>query len=181
MATPITYLRVSGKTAGSDLVDKLKVLNNVSIANAFRQLCNWFQAVAIGARTFNGAVHAGGVPATNTVTFSSIANNDTVTINGVVLTAKTSGATGNNQFNIGGSDTAAAVNLAALLNSATAPAKILGVVSAVPAAAVVTITWMEPGAAGNLGTAAISAHGSVGGAAFSSGSDGTITLLAKGI
>lgn len=182
MPSPITYVRVSGKTAGAQLVDKLKVLNNVSIANAFRNIGEWFQTVGIGARTFNGACHAGGTPATNTVTFSAIANNDTVTINGVVLTAKTAGTqSGNSQFSIGTSDTLAAANLAALLNSASAPAKILGVVSATSAAAVVTITWMEPGAAGNLGTAAISLHGSVGSANFTTGTDGTITLLAKGI
>jgi hypothetical protein len=175
-------MRVSGKNAGSDLTNKLAVLNNVSIANAFRNIGLWFEAVGIGARTFNGAVMAGGTPATNTVTFAGIANNDTVTINGVVFTAKTAGTqSGNAQFSIGTSDTQAAVNFAAILNAANAPAKILGVVSATSAAAVVTITWTEPGAVGNLGTAAISLHGSVGGANFSGGTDGTVTLLAKGI
>jgi hypothetical protein len=178
-------MRVSGRTAGSSLVTKLAVLNNVSIANAFRNIAAWFDAVGIGARSFNGAVHAGGTPATNAVTFSSIANGDTVTLNGVVLTAETSGATGNNQFNIGGSDAQAAINLAALINSPTAPAKILGVVYATVAnpgtGKVVTINSTEPGAIGNLYTLAISAHGSVTGATFASGADGTITLLAKGI
>lgn len=177
-----TYMRVSGKTAGSNLVDKLKVLNNVSIANAFRNIGDWFETVGIGGRTFNGAVSAGGTPSTDTVTLSAFVNNDTVTINGVVLTGKTAGTqSGNAQFSIGTSDTQAAANLAALINSATAPAKILGVVSATSSGAVVTLTWMEPGAVGNLGTAAISAHGSVGSANFANGTDGTITLLAKGI
>lgn len=181
MAATTTYLRVSGKTGGSSLVDKLKVLNNVSIANAFRNIGDWFQTIGIGARSFNGAVHAGGTPGSGTITFSSFANNDTVTINGVVFTAKTSGASGANQFNLGSTDTTAAANLAAAINSATAPAKILGVVYATSAAAVITVTATEPGAITNLYTLAISAHGSVSGALLTGGADGTITLLAKGI
>jgi hypothetical protein len=182
MGSPLTYVRVSGKTTGAQLVDKLKVLNNVSIANAFRNIGDWFQAVGIGARTFNGAVNAGGAPATNTVTFTAFVNNDTVTINGVVFTGKTAGTqSGNAQFAIGASDTLTAVNFANLLNAATAPAKVLGVVQVTSAAAVATLTWMEPGAVGNLGTAAISAHGTVGAANFANGTDGTITLLAKGV
>lgn len=187
MASPIQLVKIVGKTAGSDLTNKLIVLNNVSIANAFRNIGKWIQDIGIGARSFNGFIFAGsaGVAAAQTVTFSSLANNDTVTINGVVYTAKTSGATGVQQFNLGASDTTAAANLAALINSTnaagTAPAKILGIVSATSAAAVVTLTAIEPGAIGNLYTLAISAHGSVGGAVFASGADGVITPLAKGI
>lgn len=179
---PITYMRVSGKTAGSNLADKLKVLNNVSIANAFRNIGDWIQSVGIGARSFNGVVHAGGTPSSQTVTFASFVAGDTVTINGVVFTGSDTAST-NVQIKTGAgtTNTTVALSFANLINSATAPAKILGVVQATAALAVTTLTWMEPGAIGNLGTAAISAHGSVGGATFTSGADGTITLLAKGI
>lgn len=179
MAT-LSYVRVSGRTTGSSLTSKLAVLNNVSIANAFRNIGDWFAAVGIGSRTFNGVCHAGGTPASNTVTLSSFVASDTVTVNGVVLTGSAS-PSGASQFKIGASDSATAINLAACINSATAPAKILGCVYATVSGAVVTLTSYEPGAIGNLMTLAISAHGSVGGATFSSGADGTITLIAKGL
>jgi phage tail sheath gpL-like len=189
MASPIVAVRITGKTAGSDLALKLANLTNVSIANAFRNIGNWFMSVGIGARSFNGFVHTGGTQAINAVTFSSFANNDTVTINGVVLTGKTT-VIAANQFVVGASDTITAANLAYYLNNGVAtpggafgapPAKIWGVVTASAAAAVVTLTAQETGAIGNLYTLAISAHGSVTGANFASGADGTIIALAKGI
>ena len=183
MPSPIQYIKIAGKTAGSDLTNKLIVLNNVSIANAFRNIGAWFESIGIGARSFNGAIFAGsgGVRAFGTITISSTGNGDTVVINGVTLTAETSGATGNNQFNIGGSDTQAAINLAALINSATAPAKILGVVQATVSGKVVTITAVEPGAIGNIFTLVGTGGNTASGAVFTTGADGVITLLAKGI
>lgn len=187
MPSVTTYVRVSGKTAGSSLVDKLKVLNNVSIANAFRNIAVWFDAVAIGGRSFNGFVNAGGTPSTDTITFSSFANTNTVTINGVVFTGTTAAPVSNVTFQIGTSDTITAANLVRLLNNTTGnafgppPAKVWGVVQATSAGAVVTLTATEPGTITNLYTLAISLNGSVGSANFTGGADGTITFLAKGI
>lgn len=123
-----------------------------------------------------------GVLASGTVTFSSIANNDTVTINGRVYTAKTSGATGLQQFNIGGSDTAAAANLAAAINADTS-ALVSGVVVATSAAAIVTVKAVTPGVAGNGLTLAISAHGSVSGSGLltSGAQDATFNTIHKGV
>ncbi len=187
MPSTTTYIRVSGKTAGSDLVTKLQVLSNVSIANAFRNIGMWFETVALGGRSFNGVVNAGGAPSSNTITFTSFANTNTVTINGVVFTGTTAAPVSNQTFQIGASDTITAANLVRLINGTTGnsfglpPAKVAGVVTATSAAGVVTLTATEPGAITNLYSLAISANGSVGGANFTGGTDGTITLLAKGI
>lgn len=190
MASPIQYVKFVGRTAGSDLTNKLIVLNNVSIANAFRNIGAWFESIGIGARDFNGYVFAGsaGVPSTNAVTFSSVVAADTVTINGVVYTGSDTATTSNVQFKTGGTDTTAALSLANVINGISAngtsvnpPAKINGIVMASAALGVVTLTAIEPGAIGNLYTLAISAHGSVTGATFASGADGVITALAKGL
>lgn len=120
------------------------------------------------------------VAATGTITFSSIANNDTVTVNGRVYTAKTSGATGAQQFNIGGSDAQAALNLQAKINADTSTL-VLGVVTASSSSSGVTkITCVIPGNIGNLCTLAISAHGSVSGANLTGGSEGTSGTISKG-
>lgn len=109
-----------------------------------------------------------GVQASGTVTFSSLANNDTVTIGGIVFVAKTSGASGALQFNLGANDTAAAVNFAAAVN---AHASLVRVVTASPAAAVTTIACTHKGLIGNYVTLAISAHGSVSAATLASGTN----------
>ena len=101
------------------------------------------------------------VAASATITFSSIANNDTVTINGIVFTAKTSGATGN-QFNLGATDTDAAANCAIAVN-ASATAGVVGIVSCSAASGVVTVTALPKGLIGNAISVAISAHGTIGG------------------
>lgn len=190
MPSSYQYVKFVGKTAGSDLTNKLIVLNNVSIANAFRNIGNWFDSIGSGSRSFNGYVFAGigGVPAVNAITFSSIAAADTVTINGVVYTGSDTATTSNVQFKTGGTDTTAALSLARVINgisangtSVTPPAKINGIIVASAALGVVTLTAVEPGAIGNLMTLAISAHGSVTGATFATGADGVITPLAKGI
>ena len=184
--TPTQTVKIVGKTCGATLARGILNAGNVAIANVFRNIGEFFTTIGIGSRGFNGYVSAGGVQAYDAVTFSSIANADTVTVNGVVFTAKTAGTqSGVQQFSIGTSDTAAATNLAARINNTDGvgapPAKVFGVVTALAAAGVVTITAVEPGAIGNLYTLAISAHGSVTGANFANGTDGTVTYLSKGL
>lgn len=122
---------------------------------------------------------SGAVRASGTITLSSIANNDTVTVNGRVYTAKTSGASGAQQFNIGGSDTNAAINLAAAINADSGSSLVAGVLTAsVLSAGVVTTTAVWPGLEGNGLTIAISAHGSVSGSGLlTSGAAGTTANL----
>jgi hypothetical protein len=75
----------------------------------------------------------GGISATARVTASIVCvlantdNNDTVGIGAVTLTAKTSGASGENEFNLGASNAAMAVNLAAAIN---AHSQLAGIVTA---------------------------------------------------
>lgn len=141
--------------------------NAADVWSYFRTLENYFSGGTTGSKSLKIQVQNGAVAASGTITFSSIANNDTITVNGTVFTAKTSGATGN-QFNIGASDTTAAANAVVAIN-ASATAVVSNVVLATSAAAVITITSLVPGPIGNLGTLAISAHGSVSGANLTGG------------
>lgn len=135
------------------------------------------------------------------LTLSSFVAGDTITINGVTLTGVTAaaGITALNQFVIATSDALTAQNLINVIN--TNP--FLGSVTATRATAVVTLisdqsltsaasahvtvandtvllTSIIPGTIANLFTLAISARGSVGGATFSGGTDGTHTTLSVG-
>lgn len=85
-----------------------------------------------------------------TVSQADAVADDTVTIGGVVLTAKSSGAS-TDEFNIGASDAALATNLAAAIN---AQATLSQVVTASSAADVVTVTCNYPGVVGNIITLA---------------------------
>jgi phage tail sheath gpL-like len=137
--------------------------------------------------TVAGAIHTGrlsivttAVQATGTITLSSLANNDTITVNGVVYTAKTSGASGLNQFNLGASDTTAAANFVAKLNADTSTS-ITDVVTATSALAVITFTSVVPGNVGNAITIAISAHGTASAARLASGAGDTPVVVYNGI
>jgi hypothetical protein len=114
-------------------------------------------------------ISTGAIQAFGTITLSGMVATDTVTINGVVFTAVSSGATGN-QFNIGGSDTITATNLARAINASTT-ANVINVVFATSAANVVTVTAVQPGLQGNMNTLAASNH------AFISGGTTTPSLL----
>lgn len=184
MPSPITYVKVTGKTAGSDLVLKLQNLNNVSISNAFRNIGKWFEGVGMGVRTFNGTVMAGGAQASNTETAGVVVNGNTVVINGVTFTAAASVTT--NVTYLSGTGSVAAISLANAINGNTgfgaAPAKVAGVVYATVSGAVVTITAFEPGTIGNIYTLTQSANWTIGsGVTLLNGVDGTITNIAKGI
>lgn len=146
----------------------------------YRKLETLIGQLGLGVFSSNLKVVPNLVAATGTVTFSSLANNDTVTVNARIYTAKTSGAAGLQQFNLGANDTAAAVNFAAIVNADTST-QIKGVVTASPAAAVTTITAVVPGNTGNACTLAISAHGSVSGANLTAGTEGTTATYVHGL
>ena len=114
------------------------------------------------------------VAASGTVTAASAQAADTVTVAGVAFTAVSGSPTGN-QFDISGSDTAAAASLASAIN-ASATAGINGVVSATSSGAVVTVTAKVPGLIGN-GITLASSNGTrlaTSGARLASGA-GTLT------
>lgn len=96
-----------------------------------------------------GAVltEVGGSAATGTITIATNpSDGDTVTVNGVVVTFKTSGATGN-QVNIGASAGATATALAAFLNASSLAG--LSVATYTANASAVTVTYDVKGTAGN--------------------------------
>lgn len=186
------YITLNGVT----LTGKTSPSGNVQFAvGASDQACSNNAMDCINACT--SAKVAGTVVATRraTHTLSSFASDDTVTINGVIFTGKTTPTNAQLHFAIGSTDTITAQNLAALLNRADNPVPIKGI-TASAAAGVVTLTYagtlttsasahdtvasdmvditaVAPGTLGNLFTLAISAHGSVTGANFASGAEGT--------
>lgn len=102
------------------------------------------------------------VAASGTLTLASVVATNTCSVNGTTFTCVASGATGN-QFNVGGTDTITATNLAAAIN-ASATAVVSGAVVATSSGAVVTITALASGAGGNMytisgGQATITASG----------------------
>lgn len=133
------------------------------------KLSNYFDALGGGLRkaTMTVAVNTTGVKATGTVTLSSIAAADTVTIAGLVFTGSDTPST-TVQFLTGTTDTLSAVSLAAKIN---AHASLLGIVTATSALGVVTLTAVNTGLVYNRVGLAISAHGSVSGALMTGGTN----------
>jgi hypothetical protein len=136
-----------------------------------------FRKILTGAASASVRVVQGAVSAVNAVTFSSIAAADTVTVCGTVFTGSDTPTT-SVQFLTGTTDTLSAVSLAAKINAHATVSKL---VSATSAGAVITLTCNTPGLVGNFLTLAISAHGSVTGATFASGAEGSNGTLHQGI
>lgn len=177
MATNIN-LTLTGLTE-SPLVSDAPAVTLNNLANLFQALAghevNGTVALlttpsavqATGTVTFSGAATAADTVtiagtaltatkknATGTITCASVANNDTVTIQGVVFTAKTSpSATVPTQWARGGTNTADAAALVACVN-AYAPTNAL--VTATNSAGVVTLRAVTAGTAANSYTLASS-------------------------
>jgi phage tail sheath gpL-like len=168
---------ISVPDTNQSMKDKIIPNGSADLGRDITKAAQYFERISQGA-VLNASVTLAVAPvqATGTITFSSIANNDTITIGGVVFTAKTSGASGAVQFNIGGSDTNAAANAAVVINAHTTVGKL---VTATSAAAVITLTAVYPGIEGNQIPIAISAHGSVSAATLASGTDGTTSTYLK--
>lgn len=119
-------------------------------------LQNWLARIssALSNAKISATIDDGnGVAATATITFTGAnTTSDTVLINGVTMTSVASGPA-NNQWADGSSASTAAANLAAAINASTT-SLISGQVSAAAAGAVVTITSLFPGLAGNAVTVA---------------------------
>ena len=113
----------------------------------------FFAAVAAGSQSISVEYSDGNSTGfgTGTITFTGApANNDTVTIAGVTITFKTSGATGS-QVNIGGSQAACMANLVTFINANGSANNLIGLVNAtLTSSTVITITSDYPGLVGNL-------------------------------
>lgn len=166
------------------IYDVVVVAHNETTANAQRDLIaetgywmlaglklkDYFKMITSGIRPAVVQTKVNCVKASGTITFSSFANNDTFTVHTVVFTAKTSGATGAFQFNLGADDTAAAANAVTAINADTT---LDGMVLASSALGVITVEALIPGEIGHGVTIAISAHGSVSGSGkLTSGTNG---------
>lgn len=165
--TVITFTH--GNEAYQTVVNKLLTISGA--IKQFQMIRNYCHAVAGGDRICKAVVQVNSgdaVAATGTVTFASFANNDTFTVGSETFTCKTSGASGNNQFNIGGTDTLSA---AAAIVKVNAHPNLAQTISATSAGAVITVTAKVPGRIGNYIGLAISAHGSVSAATLTAGAD----------
>ena len=131
----------------------------------YKRLRGMFRRLQTGAFNSNLNIVTGGTAASGTITLSSFVNTNTITINGLVLTGATS-PSGVLQFKIGTTDTITAQNAVACINAHPSTGCD---VNATSSGAVITITAVNPGIAGNLYTIAISANGSVSGATLTGG------------
>jgi hypothetical protein len=132
-----------------DLKNKFQTTSD-RIRGEYNNLIDLLAAMAGGSMNGSLAVtidDGNDVAASGTLTLASVVATNTCTVNGVTFTAVASGATGN-QFNVGGTDTITAVNLASAINGSIT-AGVTGVVSASSAAAVVTVSAIAAGAGGN--------------------------------
>jgi hypothetical protein len=181
MSSINTFVVKENRDANTSATDVVPSNLFCSAANAwqyFAALSKYFGGAAAGDKSMSVVCQSNGVAASGTITFASFANNDTITVNGVVLTGKTS-PTLATEFAVGASNTACATNAAACINAqSTTLAKSVVASSSL---AVVTVTANVPGLWGNLGTLAISAHGSVSGANLSGGTLGAVATISAGI
>lgn len=142
---------------------------------SIRSISDFMRGIACGARRGSIALNTGAVQATATLTVTGAPTaTETFTICGTVFTARASGAVGN-EFNIGGTVTITATNIAAAVN-ASATAKVTGAVLANSLVGVVTFTARTPGAVGN-GLSLSEALTNVTAADFSGGSEGTASTF----
>jgi hypothetical protein len=176
MANSTFSVIVTSQESAQAVKDKLQ-LGSVSPSMLFDRLARYFERIGSGNIGAKAYVSTTVVQATGTVTFASFADSDTITVNGTVLTGKTSPGSAV-QFAVGASNAACATNAAACINANTTVNK---QVVATAALAVVTVTSLVPGAFGNLGTLAISAHGSVSGANLTTGAQDVPTIISHGV
>lgn len=176
MANSTFNLLITTQDSAQAVKDKL-ILSRQSPVTLLSAMGQYIERLVSGVTASKVYVSPNAVQASGTITFASFADGDTITINGTTLTGKTS-PSGSSQFAVGGSNSACATNAAACINANTT---LNTQVVASASAAVVTITALVPGPFGNLGSLAISAHGSVSGANLSGGSQDSPTLVSHGI
>ncbi len=171
----ITNIIINTVDTAAMVLDQLDPQNAADSNMSLGRLARYIDGLGDGAFYFNTVTEdVGATQATGTVTFSSVAAGDTVTIGSTVYTG-TNGTPNASQFQTNvtpsaAADKVAAASLATKLNTWTT-------LSNVAATAVVNVTAKHAGSLGNFIPLAISAHGSVSGATLSGGAAGTVVVL----
>ncbi len=177
MANSVFNLMITTQDSAQAVKDKFNLARQSPVA-LLDSIASYINRMAGGNISAKVYVSTTVVQASGTITLSSFVEDDTVTINGTLLTGKNT-PSGAAQFAILGTDTLTAAALAACINANTTLNK---QVVATSALAVVTVSALVPGAFGNLGTIAISAHGSVsGGGLLASGAQDAVTTISHGV
>lgn len=147
ITTPNDGSTTAGEIAPSTSVPGQSNTTGAGAWDTVQDIAAFLQTQAMGSginiRYADTAVSAS---TTGTFTGDPVAN-DTVTVNGVAFTAKSSGATGNQYNFTAGSVTATAAALAAAINASTT-AGIINTVGATSALGVVTFFSIVPGPVG---------------------------------
>lgn len=176
VASNIVPIRLVVYTNANKHVAYLNAISRSSTITLAR-LANMFESFTNGSYRSNVDINTNGVNATGTATLlSGLANNDTCTINGVVITAATTG-NGTTSFTIGTTLAISATNMAACINANTT---LQNQIYAQASGAIVTMTCRIPGTIGNLCTLSESAHFTVA-ANFTGGADGTQSNNSHGL
>lgn len=118
--------RISIVTPDAKEADQGAINAIANDASSVERLAEFVKAVGNGSKTGKIRLNTGAVQAEGQIAFDSFAEDDTITINGVVLTGKTS-PSGASQFAVGASDEACANNVYSKL-IASALDKIVGLV-----------------------------------------------------
>jgi len=186
-----SVITLGGSTlaAGQDAVINtfLSGVNNNGRSKPFAQkLINFLRGMQSGARSailYSGVANSGAgdaLGASQSLTFSGAATaGDTVTINGVVLTAVSNASTpSNNQWRVGTSAATAAANLIAAINASTSN-DLSGAVYSSSLLGVATVICNMPGVLGNtIPLSETSSAITLGGATLSGGY-GSLPVLSR--
>lgn len=123
----MAVLRISIETPYAKEADQGDLLQIANQPEGVHRISRFFDKIAGGGKTAKVRLNTGAVQAEGQLAFDSFADADTVTINGTLLTGKTT-PSGASQFAVGASDEACANNLYTKLK-ASALDKIVGVVA----------------------------------------------------
>lgn len=146
-----------------------------SPAMILNKIGTYFTGLAMGRVGSSVRVVMTAVAATGNVEFSSVVENDTVTVGATVFTGKDAPSLAT-EFLTGTTDAASAASLVAKINAQTDTSKY--VTASNPSGANVALTSLVPGVIGNAIYLARSAHATV--TAFSGGSEDTPVTLPHG-
>lgn len=169
----VSKIVISDTLADVVAPDALGVRSTATPREDCIKLSEYFMDLAAGQQSATLQIETAGARATGTLTFTSAPTAaQTCVIAGQTITARASGAVAN-EFNIGGTISISAANLAAAINAST---NLSQVVTATSALGVVTITSVVPGRVGN-GLILTTAMSNTSVSAFTGGTAGTLKTI----